>query len=41
VELHIEPELLGVEYLSPQHIKESFNEAIQILQEAVLMYAYT
>jgi len=37
VELRIDPELLGVEYLSPQTIKESFNEALQILQEAVLM----
>ena len=37
IELGIEPELLGLEYLTSDHIREHFMEAIQILQEAVMM----
>src|SRR3990167_9253679 len=40
IELGIEPELLGLEYLTSEHIREHFMEAIQILHEAVMMYYY-
>lgn len=38
VELGIEPEFLGLEYLLASKVSEYFKEAIEILKEAVMMY---